>query len=176
MSLSITPSARLRLIAGHRPPTLLERVGQHGGLRGNPALRPERSWTLDGRMIRRIATLELRGSSYARRSVDLIDWNATSFGRHAPINRALVTIAGVNVSARWRTQEIDTRLAYRWQGEWALTACSISSLSACQAAQSTSGAGPVLDPKAWRVGVGLDAKALIILTPLTCDASDHSRS
>ena len=160
MSLSITPSARLRLIAGHRPPTLLERVGQHGGLRGNPALRPERSWTLDGRMIRRIATLELRGSSYARRSVDLIDWNATSFGRAMPINRALVTIAGVNVSARWRTQKIDTRLAYRWQGEWALDSPLDQQPKRLSGSSEHVGRWTLYwTPKAWRVGVGLDAKS-----------------
>ncbi len=109
---------RARFISGQRAPSLFERVGQHGGLKGNPGLEAERSWTIDGRYRREAKTHRLHIHTYARQSSNLIDWTATSFGRAMPINRSLAHIAGLRLTGSIRYAQIESIIDYRWQGEW----------------------------------------------------------
>ncbi len=119
LSLAFASKIRLRLLAGLRQPSMLERVGQHGGLRGNPTLKPEQGWTVDGRLRHDMSAVQLQLDLYHRQSTDLIDWSATSFGRAMPINRALVDLTGAQFMARFKRASWSLQGAYRWQGEWA---------------------------------------------------------
>ena len=119
LSLAYASLIRLRLIGGLRRPSVLERVGQHGGLRGNPALRSEQSWSADARWRWPRPSSLIQVDLYARKSTDLIDWSATSFGRAMPVNRARVEIAGAQLKGRLLIARIELKGAYRWQGEWA---------------------------------------------------------
>lgn len=119
LSLDYRQRMRLRLIAGRRAPTLLERIGQHGGLRGNPELKAERSWTLDFKLKNETKNWRFVADSYVRQSTDLIDWTSTSFGRAMPINRARVQIAGLHLKNQLMLKQLLVSAAYRWQGEWA---------------------------------------------------------
>jgi outer membrane cobalamin receptor len=107
------------LSSGKRHPTALERVGQHGGLQGNPKLRAEQAINADigakfGTKKRRIII-----SLYGRSAKDLIDWTSTSFGRAKPVNRAQVELVGLRISARHHSRYLSLSGAARWQEEWA---------------------------------------------------------
>ena len=118
LSLNHSQRFRLRIISGQRAPSLFERVGQHGGLKGNPELKAERSWTIDSHYIHRVRNRRLQLHIFTRQSTDLIDWTATSFGRAMPINRARAHIAGLRLSGSFRHAPFQSRIDYRWQGEW----------------------------------------------------------
>jgi len=118
LSINYKNRFRVRLISGQRAPSLFERVGQHGGLKGNPELEAERSWTIDGHYIRQANNHRFKFQTYARQSSNLIDWTATSFGRAMPINRSLAHIAGVRLSSSIHYAQIQSMIDYRWQGEW----------------------------------------------------------
>lgn len=110
--------SRVRLIAAERAPSVLERVGQHGGLRGNPSLRPERSLSLDFKQTINADKNRLSMSFFARNSQDLIDWTATSFGRAMPINRAHVQLLGSSLHGQYSKGPLALTAWYRWQREW----------------------------------------------------------
>ena len=118
LSLNHSQRFRLRIISGQRAPSLFERVGQHGGLKGNPELKAERSWTIDSHYIHRTKSKRLQFHTFARQSTNLIDWTATSFGRAMPINRALAHIAGLRLSGSFQRAQFQSKIDYRWQGEW----------------------------------------------------------
>jgi hypothetical protein len=110
--------SRLRLIAAERAPSVLERVGQHGGLRGNPSLRPERSLSIDFKQTFGAGKNRLSTSLFAKKSDDLIDWTATSFGRAMPINRARVQLLGSSLYGKYTIGSLALTAWYRWQREW----------------------------------------------------------
>ena len=118
LSLAWGRRINLRVIHASRRPSVLEIVGQHGGLRGNPALRYERGTTLDARSDlgpkNRRFTLRLFG----RHADDLIDWTATSFGRATPINRSSVDVLGASSNIHLKTRSWRLTSSYRWQHEW----------------------------------------------------------
>jgi hypothetical protein len=110
--------SRLRLIAAERAPSVIERVGQHGGLRGNPSLRPERSLTLDFKQVLKAGKNRITMSFFAKNSQNLIDWTATSFGRALPVNRAKVQLLGSSFYGKYSKGPMALSAWYRWQREW----------------------------------------------------------
>jgi hypothetical protein len=175
LSLAYASLLRLRFIAGLRRPSVLELIGQHGGLRGNPTLRAERSWNLDlrSRWVRSIIALQF--DAYARKIDELIDWSATSFGRAMPVNRAEVEIIGAQLKARLILGAFRLQSAYRYQDEWAK-----DSSQAPQAKRLSGSAKHRLDLRAlyrkqkWRWGLGFQAQSQRFLDAANLRALDSA--
>lgn len=79
-----------------RPPDLLELFGDHGAVRGNAALRPERGWQADvgARWVlpdHPVARGTLEVTVFDRRTTDLITW----------VQNAQKTFVAVNVGRAW---------------------------------------------------------------------------
>ncbi len=160
LSLAYGANLRLRLLAGLRQPSILERVGQHGGLRGNPALRPEQSWTLDARVRRVRQNSHFQVDLYQRQSTNLIDWSATSFGRAMPVNRAIVDLLGAQVTAGFKQRSWHFQGAYRWQGEWAKdSAQAMQNRRLAGSAEHRGNLSSFYQRDDWRLGVGVSIQS-----------------
>lgn len=100
----------LRANVGHfeRAPTLPERYGDRGFIRGNPALRPERALNADAGVVLRGEAGGLRAraevAAYLRDVRDLIALVQVNRMRFQPFNVAAATVRGVEAQLRasWR--------------------------------------------------------------------------
>ena len=164
LSLNYNEKFRLRLLSGQRAPSLFERVGQHGGLKGNPELKAERSWTIDGSYHHRANHHRLQIHTYARQSSNLIDWTATSFGRAMPINRSLAHIAGFRISGSIHYAQIQSIIDYRWQGEWVQDSSLDEQFKRLASSPEHHGRWITYWTKQpWRFGFGVSAKSHMYL-------------
>lgn len=107
---------RLKVSAGRafRMPTLNDRFWQPGG---NPDLKPERGWTLDGGIAWTAGRTRFELTAFASAARDQIVWRPTDAGYWAPENVARTRTRGLEASA-----DVSAPLARRATAEAGLAA------------------------------------------------------
>ncbi len=119
-----------------RPPSFVERFGNRGIFLGDPALRPESAWVIDGggRLRGQVGPLrvELELTGFATWAEDLIVFQYVgAYGRAKATNIGRARLLGVEGELRLRGGNFEGRVSYTGLATANFDVCGSTSLSTC---------------------------------------------